>query len=56
MAMDLVKGEGFAVDASELEANASCYHGKAPNELNRNFSCNISSVVANSYTPVGVST
>jgi transposase len=29
----LVKGEGFAVDASVIEANASRYHGKAPNEL-----------------------
>ena len=56
MAMGLVKGEGFAADASVLEANASRYHGKAPNELNCNFSCNISSVVANSCTPVGVST
>jgi hypothetical protein len=28
-APDLVKGEGFAVDASVLEANASRYHGKA---------------------------
>src|SRR5262245_44649829 len=27
MAMGLVKGEGFAVDASILEANASPYHG-----------------------------
>ena len=33
MAMGLVKGEGFAVDASVMEANASRYHGKAPNEL-----------------------
>ncbi len=33
MAMGLVKGEGFAVDASVLEANASRYHGKAPAEL-----------------------
>ena len=33
MAMGLVKGEGFAVDASLLEANASRYHGKAPEEL-----------------------
>jgi len=33
MAMGLVKGEGFAVDASVLEANASRYHGKAPEEL-----------------------
>jgi transposase len=33
MAMGLVKGEGFAVDASVLEANASRYHGKAPHEL-----------------------
>ena len=33
MAADLVKGEGFAVDASVMEANASRYHGKAPGEL-----------------------
>ena len=26
----LVKGEGFAVDASVIEADASRYHGKAP--------------------------
>ena len=30
MNVGLVKGEGFAVDASVLEANASRYHGKAP--------------------------
>jgi transposase len=29
----LIKGEGFAVDASVIEANASRYHGKAPGEL-----------------------
>ena len=29
----LVKGEGFAVDASVLEANASRYRGKAPDEI-----------------------
>lgn len=29
----LVKGEGFAVDASVLEADASRYHGKAPDEI-----------------------
>jgi hypothetical protein len=29
----LVKSEGFAVDASVLEANASRYHGKAPDEI-----------------------
>jgi hypothetical protein len=29
----MVKGEGFAVDASVLEANASRYHGKPPAEL-----------------------
>lgn len=29
----LVKGEGFAVDASVLEADASRYHGKAPGEI-----------------------
>src|SRR5215467_13402484 len=33
MAADLVKGEGFAVDASVMEANASRYHGKAPGEI-----------------------
>jgi transposase len=33
MVMGLVRGEGFAVDASVLEANASRYHGKAPEEL-----------------------
>jgi hypothetical protein len=34
MAASLVKGEGFAVDASVMEANAS-RHGKAPDELDR---------------------
>src|SRR6266699_859505 len=29
----LVKGEGFAVDASGIEADASLYHGKAPDEI-----------------------
>ncbi len=29
----LVKGEGFAVDASVMEADASRYHGKAPDEM-----------------------
>jgi transposase len=29
----LVKSEGFAVDASVIEANASRYHGKAPGEI-----------------------
>ncbi len=33
MAAGLVKGEGFAVDASVMEANASRYHGKALDEL-----------------------
>ena len=33
MAAGLVKGEGFAVDASVMEANASRYRGKAPDEL-----------------------
>jgi hypothetical protein len=33
MAASLVKGEGFAVDTSVMEANASRYHGKAPGEL-----------------------
>ena len=29
----LVRGEGFAVDASVIEADASRYHGKAPGEI-----------------------
>ena len=29
----LVNGEGFAVDASVIEADASRYHGKAPDEI-----------------------
>ena len=33
MATGLVKGEGLAVDASVMEANASRYHGKAPGEI-----------------------
>jgi transposase len=33
MAEGLVKGEGFAVDASVMEANASRYRGKPPDEL-----------------------
>lgn len=33
MSHGLVKGEGFAVDASVIEANASRYHGVAPDEL-----------------------
>ena len=33
MAAGLVKGEGFAVDASVMEANASRYHGKARDEF-----------------------
>jgi len=33
MAQGLVKGEGFAVDASVMEANASRYRGKAPDEI-----------------------
>src|SRR6266481_5558341 len=33
MAAGLVKGEGFAVDASVMEANASRYHGKTPEEI-----------------------
>jgi transposase len=33
MAAGLVKGEGFAADATVMEANASRYHGKAPAEL-----------------------
>ena len=33
VAAGLVKGEGFAVDASVMEANASRYHGKAPEQI-----------------------
>ena len=33
MARGLVKAEGFAVDASVMEADASRYHGVAPDEL-----------------------
>lgn len=33
MVAGLVKGEGFAVDASVMEANASRYHGIAPDEI-----------------------
>ena len=29
----LIKGEGFAIDASVMEANAGRYHGKAPGEI-----------------------
>src|ERR1700683_760107 len=38
MAAGLVKGEGFAVDASVMEANASRYHGKGPEELDCRYS------------------
>jgi transposase len=45
MAMGLVKGEGFAVDASVLEANASRYHGKAPEErISGLFPCSLPAV------------
>jgi transposase len=33
MEAGLVKGEGFAVDASVMEADASRYHGKAPDDI-----------------------
>src|ERR1700735_1067351 len=33
MTAGLVKGEGFAVEASVMEANPSRYHGKAPDEI-----------------------
>src|SRR4029453_12826552 len=33
MEAGLVKSEGFAVDASVMEADASRYHGKAPDEI-----------------------
>jgi IS5 family transposase len=33
MEVGLIKGEGFAVDASVIEADASRYHGKAPDAI-----------------------
>jgi transposase len=33
IATGLAKGEGFAIDASVIEADASRYHGKAPDEI-----------------------
>ena len=33
LAAGLIKGEGFSVDASVIEADASRYHGIAPNEI-----------------------
>jgi len=33
MVAGLVKGEGFAIDTSVMEADASRYHGKAPDEI-----------------------
>jgi transposase len=33
MDVGLIKGEGFAVDASVIEADASRYHGKAPDAI-----------------------
>jgi hypothetical protein len=55
MAAGLVKGEGFAAFASVMEANASHYHGKAPDDLDWTDCCtarmyvrqgSISSVIA----------
>jgi len=34
MTAGLIGGEGFAVDASVMEANASRYHGQPPDEIN----------------------
>jgi hypothetical protein len=36
-----VKGEGFAVDASVMEADASRYHGKAPGEIDWSAAGNV---------------
>jgi transposase len=33
MDVGLVQGDGFAIDASVIEANASRYHGKTPDEI-----------------------
>ena len=46
MAQGLVKGEGFAVDASVMEANASRYRGKAPDEIDWTQSLRQSRAVA----------
>jgi hypothetical protein len=37
----LVKGEGFAVDASVMEADTSRYHGKAPGEIDWSAAGNV---------------
>jgi hypothetical protein len=39
MAVGLVKGEGFAAFASVMEANASHYHGRAPDGLDWTDGC-----------------
>jgi len=46
MAQGLVKGEGFAVDASVMEADASRYRGKAPDEIDWSRSARQSRAVA----------
>ncbi len=46
MAQGLVKGEGFAVDASVMEADASRYRGKAPDEIDWSQSARQSRAVA----------
>ncbi len=33
MSARLVKGEGFAIDASVMEADADRYHGETPDEI-----------------------
>jgi hypothetical protein len=39
MAAGLVKDEGFAADPSVMEANASRYHGRAPDDLDWTDGC-----------------
>jgi transposase len=46
MAQGLVKGEGFAVDASVMEADASRYRGKTPDEIDWSQSARQSRAVA----------
>jgi transposase len=48
----LVEGEGFAVDASVIEADASRYHGKAPDEMDWSVPERQTRAVAEFLTPL----
>ena len=48
----LVKGEAFAVDASVIEADASRYHAKAPDEIDWSLSERQTRAVASSSAPL----